>query len=631
MSILNISESNALLLYRVGPILVCSPTMPVEAVVVPPKITVPPGASVAEPGVFRSIHGMVRLVDLRVRFGVDEKDYASPGKIIIVEVEGGHAGFWVDEIEDVVSFPGAGWSQVPAYIPKHVFSKTLVQNNTIRLYADFEQLDKFKAAGYLRRHIEILKASEKSTDDNKTANLGSDKSDEILNVENKQPETKITKNKDINSEVSLTNVSKKEISKKIAAPIKPKISSSQVCSSSSKTSENSGIKPPEIKTGNAASQVSVSSIKSGGEEKSKPIFSPGIKKESNGNDAVTEKEIRKPDFILNDSDSDFKTDPVYGGANNAEKINEVKYAVSGDEPEVLHNVKPEKKHNAGGVVTKVFLIVIAIFVFYAIYGLVWNEPHKNETRKDFSRSHYKNNDKDVISNSAIKSEPVDEEVDHDVVLDKSDDYKKIIPEKKPGEVEIIKSDNGVLIVINDVDFDVNQLQADVSVDADNEVAEKHKTIKTEDDFEKSNDSTANKEIFESVIDAEVPKKVSEKEETNEEPGKNKSQITSDAVPEVKTGVAVDKASDEINDKIKSNASASYVGSVEGDDYPKKSEIPESKKYVHIVVKGDTLWHIAKRYVHNPWRYPELAKLSKIKNPDLIYPGDRVTIIINYRK
>jgi len=57
----------------------------------------------------------------------------------------------------------------------------------------------------------------------------------------------------------------------------------------------------------------------------------------------------------------------------------------------------------------------------------------------------------------------------------------------------------------------------------------------------------------------------------------------------------------------------------------------SKKYIHIVVKGDTLWHIAKRYVHNPWRYPELAKLSNIKNPDLIYPGDQVTIIINYHQ
>jgi nucleoid-associated protein YgaU len=48
--------------------------------------------------------------------------------------------------------------------------------------------------------------------------------------------------------------------------------------------------------------------------------------------------------------------------------------------------------------------------------------------------------------------------------------------------------------------------------------------------------------------------------------------------------------------------------------------------IHIVVRGDTLWHIAIRYLNNPYLYPELAKLSNIRNPDLIYPGNRVRII-----
>lgn len=48
---------------------------------------------------------------------------------------------------------------------------------------------------------------------------------------------------------------------------------------------------------------------------------------------------------------------------------------------------------------------------------------------------------------------------------------------------------------------------------------------------------------------------------------------------------------------------------------------------HVVVKGDTLWDISKKYLKNPFRYPELAKLSKIQNPDLIYPGDIVRIQI----
>jgi chemotaxis signal transduction protein/LysM repeat protein len=50
------------------------------------------------------------------------------------------------------------------------------------------------------------------------------------------------------------------------------------------------------------------------------------------------------------------------------------------------------------------------------------------------------------------------------------------------------------------------------------------------------------------------------------------------------------------------------------------------EYTHIVVKGDTLWDIAARYLGNPFRYPELAELSRIKNPHWIYPGDIIRII-----
>ena len=52
-----------------------------------------------------------------------------------------------------------------------------------------------------------------------------------------------------------------------------------------------------------------------------------------------------------------------------------------------------------------------------------------------------------------------------------------------------------------------------------------------------------------------------------------------------------------------------------------------REIVHIVVHGDTLWDIAARYVHDPFRYPELARLSRIRDPDRIYPGDRVRILV----
>lgn len=55
--------------------------------------------------------------------------------------------------------------------------------------------------------------------------------------------------------------------------------------------------------------------------------------------------------------------------------------------------------------------------------------------------------------------------------------------------------------------------------------------------------------------------------------------------------------------------------------------PEPCECVHIVVRGDTLWSIARRYTGNAYNYPLLARQSGIHNPDRIYPGNRIRITI----
>lgn len=59
------------------------------------------------------------------------------------------------------------------------------------------------------------------------------------------------------------------------------------------------------------------------------------------------------------------------------------------------------------------------------------------------------------------------------------------------------------------------------------------------------------------------------------------------------------------------------------------EAPAQEKEVEFyeIQKGDTLWAISQKFLGNGARYQEIFEANKevIKNPDLIYPGQKIRI------
>ena len=568
-----ISDKNSILLYRVGPVLCCSPTRSVESVVVPPVMKKPPGVNELRPGVFKHVNGIVNIVDLRVAFGVDIELRSSAGRIIIVNLEAGMPGFWVDEIIDVIEFPDKGWGQLPVLIPRDVFEKILLLNEKILLYCEFDKLNECRKIGYLRDYIEKLVEVESTTD--KT----------IPDKKERQVEDSQSKNQQLVSGINKLD-EKHDVESDIEKSSQVLLASDSDGTSANKlmpehanlTANKSLDKNPQPQTGKDDAINVANDLKS---DIDKTVTGETHSKVEGIDQVAGRKQTGDIDQGASSQKNDvygrYKADSKGPGSQTIARSGSIQAEYTDDD-------------NAWKI--SIVVISMALLLAVAVFYLLDYDPYSHESSVvskgvtvDDASLTGKEELVAIDTRTTITHDPVPETNDH---LD-----------------EVIIADTGLLKPQLELSTD-----DEVYADPDSMFKEGGVSIEKDDegyvimlDQSKGNSKEA---VFDKIAGQGGVAPEIAKSETAQTPAVGKNLEPQFVTKEIVVS--------ELNNK-------SVM-----DDKAGKSNVSR-RQIIHIVVKGDTLWHIARRYIHDPYRYPELARLSNIRNPDLIYPGQRVKIII----
>lgn len=610
----SLQDNDALLTYRVGPVLCCGPTLPVISITPPPPLTHLPGTNTAEPGIFKHGSYVVSATDLRYRFGVKEENWNQPGQVIIAQHGDLTRGYFVDEIKDVIHFPQTGWGQLPAYLPRGIFSRTLLLDKQIYLYADFEKLSQLQGSGYLAEyisHLEKIELKNSGPNDNSTAKTHKDKV-------SRQKSNKITEDKQSEN----VKVESKRKEETIREPLIEKGNISNI-----KTAKDTTASNYQSKT--VSANLNTEKIASKDQSITSSQVTESVEKSSPNKLNHSKLNFGKPKTKDRDDENNSieKTEPISSNIETTKKPikpNQHKKTASTENKVISHNQSvtknKEQKINASS-------------------DIVINKVPKKETNKrtnekhipiDNSSSAERENEKEKNKTTSLNTQQPETDSSYAGLLflivllligasggyyyisrantdnDITDKTSPYINEAPP---EIRSS------IINDSTSPLDTIKNNT------EAVNLPEKIKEESFAQASNTEIENSEYHASIkqdsttitieLDGPLPPKIKNLTE-QKMPGDSELNLN------------------ETNVNIKNTFKENPEKNLSEPEQPENKQ-QKSIEIIHHIVKDDTLWAIAKRYLKNPFRYPELAKLSKIRNPDLIYPGNRVRIIYKNSK
>lgn len=564
----SIDENTALLLYRVGPVFCASPCQPISSIITPPPLTRPPGSDSAQPGIFKHADAIVRSLDLRYKFGVDESHWAQPGRTVITQLAKHHIGFYVDEILDVISMPRNGWGALPALLPRGVFTRTLTLQERIYLYADFNNLQRIPDSGYLRQYIEhLIETKQKAQAKQETATYPP-------KLITKSEVTRPTTNSVNSDKASDTSTRPTSLANKKSVP-----TSNQLHRTSQKAKTINPVVAHNDRTNHIMPESKV--LK---DVTPSPHHETVKTKQQHSIDKTSRASTLKQQDITNSTKS--TTTPLSGQTSSSGVRHRTTSPVAKPAPATNASITTYSSdtNNHSGM-----LFISLVFFLAVISGGIW---------------YLFDDESDILITPDVSSSDINDVPDQPMKPER----------EKPAEITAtaaLPETPTQSVHKQDVTPPETQVQSEQVTQHSPE-----KGNKAEPEIEGSIKNKPDQEYHASIekdsqgmtITLDVPEDDPAFTQTADTTSAN--DIKADEIPE-------NTVSAQSGDNPDSTPPASKLAV---EKKPQKIEI------IHIVARGDTLWAIAKRYVKNPFRYPELARLSKIKNPDLIYPGDRVRII-----
>ena len=613
------SDTSSLLLFRVGPVLCCAPSLSVSSIILPPSLTHPPGTNAAKPGIFRHGGHIVSSLDLRVQFGVEQDQWLNPGRMIITQLAKGRVGFWIDEILEVIEPPASGWGPLPPLLPRGVFSRTLLLNNEIYLYAEFDALYTIPSHGYLRVYIQHLlekqarhtaTTADKSSARPSSHRLATSSDQERINTDPKphtvpaqpiaEPATAISTQRQHEQKPAVSNT---ELVKQIhkTAPL------SAQTNSETPASREPAARSPAIKNSSPASLSSIHRKDTTAAKPTATLASPARPATSSAKTAT--QNSHKPQH---------ETPRVISTRTLPASISSPKQSTP------AHQVSAERTNTAGWLFA-IFLLMLLAGTTWSVWTISQSELTSSDTADETATSKtVATITESSTTDSSSQANMTQENVASVIVTEST------LADVTPGDV-------------TEDSITLPEISTATATDATAQ-SQRSPTM-----HELTNNTTKNETVLsanheiESSVDASPP--VSESDTPSVEPDKT---VYSATIEQDTQGLTIMIDAPDDADVFKASAASaedartadpvdvSHTTTTQSSasQQPASAATPpatQSKpaiksEVIHIVIKGDTLWHIAIRYLNNPFLYPELAKLSNIKNPDLIYPGNRVRIV-----